>query len=468
MKVNQGSLKKMTCGAIAAAALLAMSACSPGGSTGKDGSASDAAQGGSSLTMWTFKQSHVKPLQNAAEKFKEKTGVSVTVQAFTPDDAYVTKVQTSAQTGDLPDVMEVHSNGEDFTYGGSGLLTNLADKVDSSWSNSFLEAVRQDGVVNDAYYKQSLAEGSKTAGIQKGERWSVPFTIGTFGIVYANKAKLAAAGVTEAPKTWEAWMADLEKVKAASGTTGGVSIGFQSPTTGLEWAMQQMAFAQIGPDAYHGLFSNDASKNFASANGTKVLSTYAQIQPYWMPGTQSLTIDDADIAFAQGKAAYDIGGTFTLAFLAQNGMTMDDIITFPIPEPSDSVIKDRGLSPFGLTGLSLSASSKNQESALEWMKYLATEEVAAQFAKDAMDVPPVSLGDKPEDTVGPVLGAMIDVFGSDPKTDYNLGDTSYKPGAYDGTPVGNALMELTPLATADVAATGAKMAEIIDTFWSQS
>ncbi len=238
----------------------ALAACSgPAGGGGQAQQTGD----GSSLTMWTFKQSHVAPLQKAAEGFEEETGISVDVQAYTPDDAFITKVQAAAQTGDLPDVMEVHTNGDDLTFGGSGLLEDLADDVDADWTSRFLPTVADSGTVTEAYYQQSLADGAKTAGIKEGQRFSVPFTIGTFGIVYANKERLEAAGITEAPTTWEDFIADLGAVQATNPDDGGVSIGLQSSTTGLEWLMQPMAYGLLGKDAFGALFGEDPAADYA-------------------------------------------------------------------------------------------------------------------------------------------------------------------------------------------------------------
>src|SRR5690349_19459463 len=82
---------------VTAALMLPLAACGDSG-----GSAAD----GKSITMWTFKQSHVKPLQEAATQFKAQTGISVEIQAVTPDDAFKAKVQSAAKTNGLPDVLE--------------------------------------------------------------------------------------------------------------------------------------------------------------------------------------------------------------------------------------------------------------------------------------------------------------------------------------------------------------------------
>jgi ABC-type glycerol-3-phosphate transport system substrate-binding protein len=421
---------------------------------------------GKTLQMWTFKQSHVKALEDIAQGFTKQTGITVKVQAFTPDDAYSTKVQAAAKTGDLPDLFEVHTNGDDFAFGGAGLVSDLSKDVDSSWLNSYLPQVRADGTVTDAYYQKSLASDSSWKGIKAGQRLSVPLTIGTFGIVYANKKKLADAGITKAPTTWEQFVADLATMKRSAPAGGGVSLGLKAPSTGLEWFMQPMAYGLLGPDRFRALWGRDNSANFASPTGTTVLQTYGQVTPYWMPGTQTLDIDGADLAFAQGKSSFDIGGTFTLAFLSQNGFDPANVLAFPIPAPAGGAVKDLSLAPFTLTGMSVSATSKNRSAAIDWLKYLTKADVAAQFAKSALDIPPTDLGSDPTSAVGPVLGSMIASFGSGTSA-YNPGDTSYRPQAYDSGDVGAVLMNYTPLATESAQTTGTKLTGLINSYWAK-
>ncbi|MEV0566753.1 extracellular solute-binding protein [Dactylosporangium sp. NPDC050588] len=426
----------------------------------------DTSGGGKTLTMWTFKQSHVKALQKVADSFAKESGITVKVEAYGPDDAFVTKVQAAAQTKNLPDLLEVHTNGDDLAFGAPGLLTDLAKDVDDAWLAGYLPAIRQDGVVTEQYYKQSLAQDAKTHGIKLGQRFSVPLTVGTFGIVYANKQRLADAGVTGAPATWEEFIAALGKVKAKYPDNGGVSIGLKAPTTGLEWFLQPMAYGLLGADKFHALFGKDKAGTFSSPAGVQALQTYGQVQPYWHPGTQSLDIDAADLAFAQGKSTFDIGGTFTLAFLAQNGMDAGNVITFPVPVPAAGAIKNMTLAPFTLTGVSVSSTTKNRAGAIQWLKYLAKADVSAMFAKEALDVPPTDLGADPAAAVGPALGAMIKAFGSGPSA-YNPGDTTYRPNSYDGPTVASALMDYTPLAKKSAEQAGAEMTKVIDSYWAK-
>jgi multiple sugar transport system substrate-binding protein len=445
---------------LAALFLTTTTAACSGGSADKNSS------GAKSLTIWTFKQSHVKALQAVATGFTQQSGIAVTVQAYGPDDAFITKVQAAAKTGNLPDLMEVHTNGDDLTFGAAGLLTDLAKDVDASWLDSYRSEVRADGSVTQQYYQQSLGADAKTKGIKLGQRFSVPLTVGTFGIVYANKQRLADAGVTSAPTTWEDFVSDLAKVKAKDANAGGVSLGLKSPSTGLEWFMQPMAYGLLGPDKFRALWGKDPGTNFSSPTGSQVLQTYGQVTPYWMPGTQTLDIDSADLAFAQGKSTFDIGGTFTLAFLAQNGFDPGNVLAFPVPAPAAGAVKDLGLAPFTLTGMSVSATSKNRDGAVKWLKYLSGSDASATFAKSALDIPPTNLGSDPKAAVGPVLGSMIEAFGSGPSA-YNPGDTSYRPNAYDSGDVGAELMNFTPLKTKSAPATGAALSKLIGSYWAK-
>ena len=451
------NIRLVALAATTALTLTTLSAC--GGSSGSGGDAD-------SLEMWTFKQSHVGALRAAAKEFKEETGITVTVEAYTPDDAYTTKVQSSAKTGDLPDVLEVHSDGEDFVLGAAGVTADLQDEVPDSWSGRFQEAIRDSGTVTAQKFKESQAKDSTFKGVEENQRFSVPLTAGTFGIVYADKKKLADAGITEAPATWEEFLEALEATHHKDPKNGGVSLGLKVKSTGINWVLQQLAFAQLGKEDYEKLWGRDKSADFGSPNGIEVLSLYDRITPYWMPGSQSLTIDEADQAFAQGKSAFAIGGTFTLAFLQQNGVKADDILAFGLPAPRDGAIPDRALGPIALTGLSLTATSEQPDNAKKWMEFLSGTDVAANFAKAGSDLPATELGADSAKVLGPALTAMMESFQGTPETTYDPYLSDFRPPGYDQDRAGELLAELTPLGKETPAQTGAKLRGLNSDYWA--
>lgn len=430
------------------------------------GGSSDSGSDSKSLEMWTFKQSHVGALRAAAEEFKKETGITVTIEAYTPDDAYTTKVQSSAKTGNLPDVLEVHSDGEDFVLGAAGVTADLQKEIPDSWSGRFQEAIQGSGTVTAAKFKESQAKDSTFKGVEQDQRFSVPLSAGTFGIVYANKQKLADAGITKAPATWEEFLAALKATHHKDPKTGGVSLGLKVKSTGLTWVLQPMAYAQLGKEAYSDLWGKDKAGDFSSANGTKVLSMYDEITPYWMPGSQTLTIDEADQAFAQGKSAFAVGGTFTLAFLQQNGMKADDVLAFGMPAPKDGAIPDRALGPIALTGLSLTATSEQPENAKKWMEFLSGTDVAANFAKESADLPATELGADSATVLGPALTSMMESFQGTPETTYDPSLNDFRPPGYDQDRAGEILADLTPLGKDSPTGTGDKLSKLNSNYWA--
>ncbi|MEU9337712.1 extracellular solute-binding protein [Streptomyces sp. NPDC048290] len=454
MRIRHSRTARLAAAGVAAGLLL--SAC--GGSSGSGDS--------DSLEMWTFKQTHVAALRAAAADFEKETGVKVEVEAYTPDEAFVTKIQSSAKTGDLPDVMEMHSDGEDLALGAGGVVAELTDVVSDAWLDRYPESVRESGYVNDAKLKESEPEGAKFHGVEKGDRHSVPFTVGTFGIVYANKRMLTDAGITAPPTTWAGFIDALKATKAKDARNGGLALGLKVPDTGLTWIAQPLAYSILGEQDYQALFGEDTSATWSSPNGTKVLEAYDQLTPYWMPGTQSLDIDEADQAFAQGKSAFLVGGTFTLSFLEQSGMDPDDVHAFALPGAEDGQVPQPALGPLALTGLSMSATTDQPDKAAQWMEYLSRPEVAAKFAEGASDLPATALGSGDADLLGDALAAMLASFDGTPETTYDPSYRGYFPPAYEQDKTAAILVDMSPLDRLTPQQTGKKITDLTDNYWA--
>jgi multiple sugar transport system substrate-binding protein len=416
--------------------------------------------------MWTFKRTHLAALQKAAEEFKKQTGITVQVEAITPDDAFTAKIQSAAQTKNLPDVLEVHAGGEDFRVGGSGLLADLSGGFPSTALARFLPTTRNAGLVTDERKRQV----TELKDAKVGSLFSVPFTAGTFGIVYGNKQKMTAAGLDPAkpPTTWEQFIDYLKATTKADAQQGGISLGLKVSQTGFNWIYSQLAYAYLGKEAYQAMFAKGTTKGFASPDGVRTLSLYSELTPYWIPGATALGIDDADIAFAQGKSAFDVGGTFTLAFLAQNGMKPSNVLSFPIPAPTGGKISALSLAPLALTGLSVTSTSKNQAGAIKWADFLTSPKGAGIFATSSLDLPATDLGADAESLLGPDLAALQKYFTGPPESTYDAADGSFRPPGYDEAKVGPPMVKLSPLKEAGPAGTGAQLDAAIGAMWKSA
>jgi multiple sugar transport system substrate-binding protein len=276
-----------------------------------------------------------------------------------------------------------------------------------------------------------------------------------------------AAGLDPAktPKTWAEFVSWLEAVHARDPRNGGLTVGLKSPTTGFNWMLQPLAYAYLGKENYQALFSNDKTKAWGSPNGQKVLDLYHQLTPYWTAGTQTLSIDDADRTFAQGKAAFDLGGTFTLAAIKQGGMDPSEVVYFGVPAAEGGAESELGLAPLALTGLSISAQTEKTDAAVQWLKYVTSPEQAAKFAQASLDLPGTDLGAETETALGPDLGAMTGIFGEAADGAYNPADVSFFAPAYVDTQAGETLIRMSPLAKADPATTNRELGSIVATSW---
>ncbi|MFB4282738.1 ABC transporter substrate-binding protein [Nonomuraea sp. MTCD27] len=446
---------------LAVALTMGLAACSGGGSGGGQEPA------GQSLRMWTFKKSHADALNKAAAQFTAKTGIRVTVEAITPDDVFVSKVQSAAQTDGLPDVLEVHSSGEDFEMGASGLLQDLATDVTDAWKQRLLPSTRESGVLTQKKIDAVAADSPIKSG-KAGQRFSVPFTAGAFGIVYANKDKLRAAGLDPAtpPASWEEFLKALETTTAKG--QGGLSLGLKVSQTGFNWIYQPLAFAHLGKERFHALFGKGTTQGFASPDGVRTLEAYARLTPYWMPGTTTLGIDEADIAFAQGKSAFAVGGTFTLAFLAQNGLSPDKVLAFPVPPTTEGTHKQISMAPLALTGLGVTATTKNREAAVRWIDWVTSPEGAGMVAKESLDLPATDLGTQAEALLGKDLAALQKHFSGPPESAYEAADDSFFPSDWDQVKPGDLTVRLTPLKELSPQQAGAELDKIVASMWKST
>ncbi|QFY05306.1 extracellular solute-binding protein [Nonomuraea phyllanthi] len=95
-------------------------------------------------------------------------------------------------------------------WGASGLLQDLAADVTDAWKQRLLPSTRESGVLTQKKI-DSVAADSRIKNGEDGQRFSVPFTAGAFGIVYANKDKLRAAGLDPdtPPASWEEFIKAL-------------------------------------------------------------------------------------------------------------------------------------------------------------------------------------------------------------------------------------------------------------------
>lgn len=395
------------------------------------------------LKMWTWKLAHVTALKQIASEFKAKTGIEVEVEAFNPDETYKTTVKAAANTGDLPDVLSYWSGQNTYELGAAGIFVELTDKVTPEWKSVFYPAAMATSYISKTVVQTAAKDPkSEIKGLKEGQIFTVPYLAGNANLIFANKTKLKEAGLdpTKAPATFEEFIDMLKATKAKDPQNGGLVTGLENPHTGLYWLYRPMAFQYLGPEKFYGRESNKSFK-WNSPESLHTLELYHQLSDLWMPGVLSTNIDPADLAFAQGKAAFDVGGTYTLSFVEQQGLKADNILIFPVPAPKGGALKELVMQPMSLIDVGITKDAKNQDAALQWIKFVTSKEGAQTFAKVAHDMPATNIGSDPA-VVGEQLASMFKLFKDQGVVYPTYDNTHQPPGQEVLTPQANGLAKL--------------------------
>jgi multiple sugar transport system substrate-binding protein len=109
---------------------------------------------------------------------------------------------------------------------------------------------------------------------------------------------------------------------------------------------------------------------------------------------------------AAGKAAFDIGGTYTLSGLLAHGMKAEDILAFAVPPLKDAKLDHLAVGVDGLIEAAITRDSKHPDEALKFLKFLTSPEQAALFAYTVGDLPAVKLDADPENVGGAMAGLI--------------------------------------------------------------
>lgn len=365
----------------------AVAACSSGGSQGNSGAAKV-------LTVWTWRPEDVPGLQAVAKTFTKETGMKVSFQTSTSDSSYATKIEAAARTGTLPDVLMTNlgTQGDgNWALAESGLLENLTPMFKGTWKSEISPYALQSQALTAAAIKAAGTGATSIHNLKPGQIWGVPIMSGSAGMIFANKSDLAKAGIstTQPPTTWEQFVSDVTKTQNALGPSGGIVTGLQVTQTGYEWMYLPLAWAYLGTQAFDARFGShpSASESWTSPKSVQTFDLYNQLSKLWIPGALSLGITQGDQAFISRKAAWDLGGTFTLGGLIGGGVPESNIMVFPIPAATGSAIPKLSFSAGALVDAAVTKKAQDPAAALQFVKLLSSPAGAIAFAKGAGTIP---------------------------------------------------------------------------------
>ena len=165
--------------------------------------------------------------QDAADQYMaDHPNVDIKITVL-ENEAFKTKLTTTMQAGKVPDIFQSWGGGTLAEQAQAGLVQDISEPT-PDWIGDLNEA----GV---GLYQVD------------GKQYGVPYNLGMVGVWY-NTALFEKAGIDEPPATWDEFLADVEKLKAAGITP--IALGEKDKWPGMFWwANLSLRIAGSGRDA---------------------------------------------------------------------------------------------------------------------------------------------------------------------------------------------------------------------------
>ncbi len=374
--------------AVAFAAALSLVGCSSGAPAASQPATASAPAGGAGgevgVFTWWADGSEKVGLQALETLFKEKypnnTFVNLAVAGGAGSNAKA-KLAADLQNNNPPDSFQGHAGAELQDYIRADQIEPVNDVIDSLGAATV--------------FPQNLLDLLTV----QGSIYSVPSNIHRANVVWANPTVLQKANITAEPADLDAWIADMDKLKAA-----GVSTPLSIAGT---WTQVQLfetvLIADLGVDEYNKLFASGA--NWESDGVKKAVAHYAKLLSYantasdgddW-PGATDMVID--------GKAAYNVMGDWAVAqFTLKNKKDGVDYTYFPVPGT-------KGVFDFLADSFTLPKGAKNPGGAKDWLSLIGSPEGQKAFNLAKGSIP--ARTDVPSTDFPPYQQSAMAAFKSD-------------------------------------------------------
>ena len=334
------------------------------------GGGDDSEDSGGDTTITWWHNSNNEPgkgyYEQVAEDFEaDHPGVTIEISAMAHEDM-VDKLAAAFQSGDIPDVYMERGGGELGDHVEAGMVRDISD---------------------DAAEEIEKIGGSVAGWQVDGQTYALPFSLGVVGFWY-NTEIFEEAGITEPPATVAEWNDAVDKLKDAGIEPVSVGAGDGWPSAHywyyaalrqcsedtLTSALTDLDFSDpcfvaagetveeiLGMEPFNsGFLATKAQEGATSASGLLATGKVAmEMQGHWEPGVMQGLTDD-------GKGLGDKTGWF------------------PFPEVEGGA-GDPAAALGG--GDAWAVSEEAPDVAVDFVKYLLSDEVQVGFAENSMGLP---------------------------------------------------------------------------------
>jgi multiple sugar transport system substrate-binding protein len=348
---------------IAVGALLAstLAACGSG----------DSGSDSKTLTYWASNQStslaaDAKILKPELEKFKKQTGITVKVEVV-PWSDLLNRLLAAATSGKGPDVVNIGN-----TWSASLQATGAFTQFD-------------DATLNKVGGKSRFVPAALAA---SGAEGKPPTAVPLYSLSYAlyyNKKMFADAGIANPPTTWEELVADGKKL-----------------THGKQWGLALEA-AHISENSHHAFaFSQQYGGEWFDASGKPTFDTPQNAQAikrYVDFMAADKIVNPSDAQYAQNQSVADFANRHAGMLLWQavgsqlqlRGMKADEYGVAPVPFLANPPADGKKINSM-VAGINLAVfkSSKNQDNALKFVKFMTSDAEQTTLNKTYGSLPSVT------------------------------------------------------------------------------
>jgi len=220
-----------------------------------------------------------------------------------------------------------------------------------------------------------ILPGIQSARDYSGGIYAVPQNYHFTGFFY-NPKVMATAGVTEMPKTWDEFIAALDKIKATG--VAPIALGSKNRWPAQFWFDFLVSYT-AGHEYRAKLQAGQAS--FADPQVVKAMELWKELveKEYFVKDANAYDWTDAADQVAKGEAAMTLMGTWITGYWDGNDLKpVDDYDMFPFPVIDPNI----PIATFGpVDSWTIPSDAKNAACAKELLKWFLTPDMQALWAK---------------------------------------------------------------------------------------
>jgi raffinose/stachyose/melibiose transport system substrate-binding protein len=282
------------------------------------------------------------------------------------NEAFKTKLQTTMQSGQAPDLFQSWGGGGLREQADAGMLKDITADV-AKWTDP---AQADINALNIYTYNDKV--------------YGIPWDMGMIGFFY-NKDLFTKAGITDTPKTWDEFLADVDKLKAAGIVPYAIAGKDEWPGMHL-WTylvLREGGGAALTQMVQSGNWNTDA----CTKGGTDLQALVAK-NPF-QPGFLSAVYDKGEgAAMGNGQTAMELMGQWAPSVEIANstsGKGIGDALgwfAFPTVaggtgDPNDGV--------GGGNGIAVGKDAPAE--AVDFLHFLASNQIMSEIGSSGMGLP---------------------------------------------------------------------------------